>query len=284
VSLTAGTSRRLIGGNSIRRPTRWPKFTAMNTNNNTAPQTNAASCGQRQCPVCGKSFYAKIYAITAFGNIDIVRNRKSNQKYCSRKCRRKHDYSVHGVEYINQKKRWYREKVRPKIIRAHNSFQCIECGQKLSEHGRADRKYCSHTCEARYSSRKNRRINADKNRTYQREWARNYRKNDPALQDRHTRYVELCQWRSKNKEQLVRDRNRRKYVKHRDEYMAKSKAWAKNNPTRKRETDVLFHRYGTSKVVPLCRKIMAIERALRHGVLDIHINHISEGRTYEAYI
>jgi len=240
--------------------------------NYSAPQVDE-SCVQRKCKVCGKAFRAKVY-----------NNRTSNKEYCSRTCTRKREYAINREKILAKQRARYIANKRPVLVQKHNSYRCAECGREITEPGRADRKYCSQLCRSRFDTRVNPRIPTDKDRSRNREYARVYRRTNPVLQERHAKYVELCQWRSRNKEQLLRGQNRRQYVKHRDEIRDRAALWAKNNPKRKRESDILYYTYGTSKVSMLCKKVSAIQRALRHNIIASTINHIQKGRTYEAYV
>jgi hypothetical protein len=116
---------------------------------------------ERNCKKCGKIFHAKVY-----------NNRPSTKKFCSVRCSRKSDKLYAG--YSNRRARIrerYRTETRPKIQAANNSYRCVVCGSKLSERGRADRKYCSEKCR----SRKYHKEHREEHRLYTRLWAQRHR-------------------------------------------------------------------------------------------------------------
>lgn len=52
-----------------------------------------------------------------------------------------------------------------------------------------------------------------------------------------------------------------------------------------RERKRMMYHLGSSKNVPaVCKKILAINRAVKYGIVKTTIKPISEGKTYEAYL
>lgn len=148
---------------------------------------------------------------------------------------------------------------------------CKMCGAPFRPRGR--QLTCSDDC----SKENERRNNADYNKKYNAlhpGWKAEYRKRAPK------RVRPYC----KRNIQKERQDKRNYYARHRDTMIENARLYKESHHSQVLERAALYACLGTAKNVDLTtRKILALRRAVNHGLSVDLITEIEKGNTHEAY-
>jgi hypothetical protein len=239
-----------------------------NSGINIAPQELVAKRDRRNCNFCGN----ELPLILNKGNL-------KRQKYCSKKCRQK----ANRLRNIETSRRWDRTHQRQRTINNRVRIsklpgykknkpllsiktECLMCKKLIfaaylnATAGINKRRYCSKRCCSKH-----------------------YQILHPKKHIVKTEKCMMC-----GNVFIIRTNKKycsKKCFKRAHPAGLSSNRYRKRYPEKNKENLALYHRFGTTKVPLICKKITAIGRVFAKGKINSSIiNSISEGRTHEAYI
>jgi len=92
------------------------------------------------------------------------------------------------------------------------------------------------------------------------------------------------EYRRTHKEEIRAYKNEY-YRTHKKEFKAMYDKYRQTHKKKVIESNILYNTFKTARVLSLCKKTIAIKRALNKNILDAQLlNKISKGETHEAYI